>query len=372
MQVLNGLERLIFQAPAWRLVVVVLAIMLVKTGVWAIPNMSAVVQIAENPFLNPFQDPNAQYNFWSWLGPYWAYVVGARTLETFFLFHLAFAVAFTVLFIGVLFARLPNRLARIGLIIFAAIPASATAYFWVGLDAVTLTLMTLALALPRRTWFVFPVAVLLGMQHFEQSAFAAAALLFALALGRLLKDTNEYPIKFAVALLTGAIVGKLVLFGIFDYFDVETEYGRVHWLQGHLEQLIANTLYHLHVVVFSVLGVGWLAVVRYLDLGYKAVPFVLTLGGLLLLLLVSGDQTRVLACISFPLVAVHLLLNQKFLSMLSDKEVALGFLAWILVPWAWVWGGLPKWSAFPFDVAYALHQLFGWLTVPADPSFWPF
>jgi hypothetical protein len=33
---------------------------------------------------------------------------------------------------------------------------------------------------------------------------------------------------------------------------------------------------------------------------------------------------------------------------------------------------MPKWSVFPYDVAFVLHKVFGWFDVPANPTLWPF
>jgi len=120
------------------------------------------------------------------------------------------------------------------------------------------------------------------------------------------------------------------------------------------------------------LGLGWLVALRFMDWGRNSAPFFITLAGLCLLLPVSEDQTRVLAVITFPLVAVYWLLNKDFLEKLTRKEISLLFTAWTLIPWGWTWVGEPKWSVFPYDVAYIMHRIFGWFSVPADPSFWPF
>jgi hypothetical protein len=39
---------------------------------------------------------------------------------------------------------------------------------------------------------------------------------------------------------------------------------------------------------------------------------------------------------------------------------------------SWIWIGAPKWSLFPYDVAYVLHRAFGWFTLPENLAAWPF
>jgi hypothetical protein len=92
----------------------------------------------------------------------------------------------------------------------------------------------------------------------------------------------------------------------------------------------------------------------------------------MLLLVVSGDQTRVFAITSFPLICVFWLLGSDLSARLSDRFVSWLFLAWLVVPWGWVWAGEPKWSVFPYDIAYLLNWSLGWFSVPPNPALWPF
>ena len=77
MQIVRGTEKFIFSSQAWKLVVAIILVMLVKTGVWQIPNLDKSRLIAENPFLNPFNDKYLHTLYWNWLGPFLAYLIGA-------------------------------------------------------------------------------------------------------------------------------------------------------------------------------------------------------------------------------------------------------------------------------------------------------
>ena len=69
--------------------------------------------------------------------------------------------------------------------------------------------MLLALAFPASLIFTFVVAVLLGMQHFEQGVFAAAGLLFAVALSHRQQYALKHSWKFCLCLLLG-VVGSVL------------------------------------------------------------------------------------------------------------------------------------------------------------------
>lgn len=378
MKLLLWLEHFIFHAATWKLVTLILLVMLFKTGIWYIPNLEMSLALALNPFANPFTDPNAHYLVWNWLSPFIAWLLGIKAFWAFFLLHLGFAVAFSALFIRLAFARLPEREARVALILFALLPVSATAYFWTGPDALTLLLLLVALALSSHALLIFLVGIMLGMQHFEQSLFAAGGLLFAQILCRNLPSKRSSPaglaptMKFPLTLLAGIAIGKLALTGIFSHFDMQVNSGRTFWLQEHLDLLLGAFFFHLHHILWTVLGLGWLVALKYADQGRQALPFFLALAGLLLLLLVSADQTRVLAIITFPLLTVYWLFNRPFLASFTNEQVAWLLLLWLLIPWGWVWIGEPRTSALPFDLAWLLHSVFGWFEIPENPALWPF
>jgi hypothetical protein len=372
MKVANFVERFIYEAPVWKLISLIVIVMVFKTGIWCIPNLSSSRLIALNPFTNPFHDPNTHYLYWSWLAPFLAWRIGATGNVSFFLFHLFFSITFTVLFVTVAFARLTESEARTSLVLFSLLPVSVTSYFWVSMDSLTLTLMMLALTAPRVLPVVFFVGIALGMQHFEQSFCGAAAVLLALTISYRLQGETEYSARWALALVSGIILGKLTLVGLFHCFGVSINSGRLYWIESHFRLLLSQFFFHFHYLIWSVLGLGWVVAVKYLDYGTKSVPFFVSLFGLLGLLPISGDQTRVLAISTFFLVSVYWLLNPDFLRQVGNQFISWVFLVWLISPLSWARGGTPMWSVFPYDIAYLLHRVFGWFDVPADPAAWPF
>ena len=222
-------QQFLFQSPVWAYIAAIHALMLVKTGLWAMPNLILTRQIAQNPFVNPFADPFAHYLFWNWLTPWLAWLVGASGEIAFFLFNLAFLVAFNAGVVWLLWRDLPPRSARLGLLAFAALPASTTAWFWLSTDALTLCLL-LAAVVWRRHWLLMPIiGVLLGMQHFEQGLLAALLAMSVAVLNdgwtnplRRNIDANTYPfpVRSAFGLAVGTVIGKLVLVELFAHYGI--------------------------------------------------------------------------------------------------------------------------------------------------------
>lgn len=372
MRALAKAEAFIYRSERRHLILALCLIAFVKTGIWHIPNLGYFAAMAENPFVNPFADPDQHYLFWTWLGSFIAWAIGASSGGAFLALHLAFAVAFSALFVALLFRTLPEDAARTALVLFFLLPVSTTAWFWVGPDGLTLLLMAAALASPRWPPAVLVIGILLGMQHFEQGFFAAGALLFAVLVGRWQGLRGRYSILFAASLLAGVILGKLALMAIFNHFGVVVNSGRMHYLMTNISDLLGQFWFHWQVILWSVLALGWFLVYRSFDFGRRYAGMLVALAGLCLLLPISGDQTRVVAIASFPLAAAFWLLDEEFAAAMPKPTVAMLALLWLVVPYAWVWQGKPMWSAFPYDLGLVLHNLFGWFTLPAEPGNWPF
>ena len=376
MKVINKIESFIFEIATWKFIAIIFFIMLIKTGIWVNPTIGKAQEISQNPFVNPFNSPDLDFLFWNWLGPYLSWIIGAKSRFAFFMFHLFFSLSFTFLYIKIIFSIFSNNIARKSLVLFCLLPVSATAYFFIGYDSLTLFFMLLALAYPRQLFITFFAGIALGMQHFEQSFFAISALLFTSLLSIKFNDSvfeKKYTKIFIIILLIGIIVGKLFLIELFKYHHIDVNSGRIFWVKTHLRFLLSTFFFHFQYILWGVLGLGNLILLKYLDSGKKTIPFFITFIGLLFLLPISGDQTRVLAIITFPLIAIFFLLNEDFLNNISKKEVSIIFLFWILIPWGWVWGGLPRGSVFSHDIYYILYKYFGvFHPVPFDFDWWPF
>lgn len=371
MRLIPTIDQFIYQSKRRRLLTIALLLSFVKTGIWYMPNFDGWQPMSWDPFHNPFKDPAAHYLFWNWLGPFLAWRLRIHNPQSFLYFHLAFSIAFTVAFLLYIFLNLDDRDARTSLVLFLAIPASATAYFWVGMDSITIALIMFMLVARKHPLLAMLLGVALGMQHAEQGFFAFGALLFALVLSRAMKTKIAFTIAWAAASLAGVILGKIVLILIFHHYKIAVNSGRPYYLQQFGQMYASMFYYHFQYVLWSVMGVGWLAVAKFAERGKAAIPFLLPLLGLLLMLPIIGDETRVFAIISFPLVAAFLLLNPDFLRSLNSRFVSWIFGIWLIVPWPWAWGGTPMVSIFPYNIVYVLHRLFGWFSYPTNQAMWP-
>lgn len=369
---LEKLERILYESERWKLIILISIISFLKIGIWYIPNVNLSIEISQNPFINPLINPEAHYLFWNWLSHFLSWLLGATGKASFIALHFSFSLAFTLLFIFIAFKYFSDNAARTSLILFSILPVSGTAYYWVGSDSITLFLILLPFAYPKRVLAVLITAIFLGMQHFEQAFFANTALLSALLVTKRQGKEMPFSLTFAKTMVIGVILGKLLLTILFQHYEIEVNTGRPYWLMKNFSSLLNYFFYHFHYAIWSILGVGWIILVQFSDSIRKNVSFFPTFFCLCLLLLIVADHTRVLAITTFPLIAGCLLFNPVIINSVPKKDVAFIFLIWILTPWSWVWAGEPKWSVFPYDVAYLLHEMLGWFNVPNDPAIWPF
>jgi hypothetical protein len=372
MHPVEWIQRFIFSSSRPTLITTVVALTVLKSGIWMMPNLGASRQLAQNPFANPFADPEAHYLVWNWLGPWIAWVVGATGPVSFFLLHLAFAAAFSATVISLCFARLSERNARVAIIVFALLPVSATAFFFVGMDGVTLFLMALAFVFPRQAIWALLVGTLLGMEHFEQAFVASFLLLVVVAVRRWLGEPALVSIGWCCCLLVGAVLGKVLLVGVFSYVGLSVATERLYWVRVLWPSVLKQFVLHAHSTLWSVLALGWLVLIRDAARGKAAVPVALGLLGAMPLLALVFDQTRVVAIVSFPLLWVSWLHAPSLLDTLDDRFVAWLFLAWLFVPWAWTYGGFPQWSVLPHDLALVVGVITDWYELPANLHWWPF
>lgn len=366
---MKTLQRFIFESPPAKFIAIVWAVMLFKSGI-GFTNFEVQAVMAEYPFFNPIVDPAFHYIFWTWLSPFLLWCLNITTEAGAFYFHLFFSIAFTLLFLHTAWRFLPEHLARLSFLIFAAMPVSNTAYFWVGTDSLTLFLMMASLALPFSkksplALVILTIGVLLGLQDFEKTIIAASALFATTYFNR---GGGEwlYSPAFALTLIFGAFIGKFILLGVVAYFDITVNSGRIFWLQNNLPRALTFFFYNFQQSFYSGLGIAWLvAFYVILKMPYGKI-FGAALVACLAVLLIAVDHTRVFALISFPLMAQFVLFNREVLGKITPQMATLFFVAWLILPFIWILQSSQV-SLFSYDITLLFHHLLGIdLPIPSE------
>ena len=143
MKITSRIATWCLETPRWKFLTILFVVMFFRTGITCV--VKDFLPIAKDPFHNPFTNPYEHYLMWSWLGPFLAHLVGATNTLFFSLFYLAFSILFTVLMVRCMFTCLPEDVARVAMLVFAAMPFSASHFFWVFTDSLTLFLLACAM-----------------------------------------------------------------------------------------------------------------------------------------------------------------------------------------------------------------------------------
>lgn len=368
----HRIENLLQNTQPWYFAGAGLFITVLKTGIWYIPNIGTSVAIAIDPFRNPLTDPDAHYIFWSWLDPFIAWLLGLNSESQLIQLNLIFSLASTILVSFMAIRQLPRREANISILFFNLLPISGSIYFWIGLDSLTFFLMTVALLARQKPWLALLMGFLLGTQHFEQGFFSALALSVAIFASQHAGHPSPYNRRYCISWLAGIVLGKIALIALFKTLSIGVESSRLHYVETHLGGLFMTLFIHFQVILWSLLGAGWLILALYINATRTWKPMALGLLTLLPILVLAGDQTRVLAITTYPLLAVFWLLNQRFLSQINHQMVYVLALLWLISPWYFIWGGHPKDSVLAYDAMYLANRIWGFFSVPSDPALWPF
>ncbi len=361
------LTRLLFESPVWRFVLMLWALMILKSGVGVSFSFEAQVAIAENPFFNPIADPGFHFLLWTWLSSFVAWSLGCVSPKSLFWFYFASSTLFYFLFVFLAFRHLKEKNARLSLLIFTAMPVSSTAYYWVCADSFTLLLMMLTLALtwnkegktsPQRLMWAFLMGVFLGLQDFEK--IAIATFLWG-AFNVYLEKQGEksaYSALTIALVLIGAIVGKFLLVVLFAHYGVNVNSGRLYWLEHNIPLALKYIYFNLPATFYCALAAAWFFVALYIFKEKHGKVFGFILLAYFSVLLIAMDHTRVFAILSLFLVAQVILLNPDFLEKIPQKTVEIFFIAWLVLPFVWVFRWI-QFSMLPYDISLLAYRFFG-------------
>lgn len=321
----------------WIAVVLVAMIIIGNTGFWPMPNLPTQFLVSQNLAHNPFPDPLAQYIFTNYLQPAIFGILGGKTIAAYGIYASFLSMLFLVVF-AVWFINYHGKAVAIDEFkLFPAIvfPSFMIPFYWIGMDGMTCLLMLLTMMSFTSRWGLF-WAVMLGMQHFEQGI-VGFALLAGTLVAAYIHRRDEEILKHlwrAGLIGGGVIVGKIMLSIWFAINVIELSDGRASYLETHFDLFASTWVKHWPLILWSLLGVGWLLILKHVTTIW---PFLLAVVGAFLLVLFAGDQTRVGVIVLFPSLFYWVLMNKdlwkKTSSLLATTMLVLYFIAPVTVVW---------------------------------------
>ncbi len=348
-------------------------IALLKSGIWVFPAIYASFIISQQPFEQPFSNPSDQYLMTTWFASYFAHVIGIKTLASFIILHFLFAMVAVYLLFRFIKKNVGQTELGKSILLFAMLPAVSTIFYWVGMDSFTFLVMVSFLNLRGRPLPTLIIGVIGGLHHFEILLLSIFSLLVFESL-RGLSKVKKREIISSFSFLLGIALGKVFLTLIFDINNVLIAKGRTSiGLDGLRENLDLVSKYGF-LIYWSMLGILWVVLIRAIAERNRE-SFALSVSLLIPFLVVFfvRDSSRVIQLTSFLTVAVGLLSNQHFLQRITFKQIKLILLAWLIIPWVWVWQGVFGTSIF-FTFKYVVSRLLNNDLAPwtGSISMWPF
>lgn len=343
-----------------------LAALVVHTGVWAMPNYGLTAMQVADPFGNPFGPTHeADYLLGTWFVWFVTWLIGIAGPRRTVLFTIGLAVVFLAAGVTVIRARVSPEHRRLAWLLFFALPAAGAPLYWAGGDSMTLLLMVLALAVVDRPLLAVLPGIALGMQHSEQGLVGLLGVGVLVLLRWVLGRHDRRLGWFVVWWGAGIVLGRFALRGIWAVCGVDPQNSRFQAAGHSLVKFVFQFLGHPGVIVWSGLGVVWLVVALLWQGAWRTyTPLVVACLVVLATIPVVEDQTRVFAIVAFPVVMLGLVTDERALTDLPGWIIGALALAWLAVPWIWVWRGIVFDGVFPQGVAWAMHQLTGHGYIP--------
>ena len=359
-----------------KLIFLLLAISIVKTGIWYHPLLWHMLEIAKNPFENVFGNEAHKYFLYSsWLGPFIGYMLNFTSKSSFFILHLLFSIFFLISFILLIKDRVEKNNQRTSIILFFVFPVSMISLYWVGYDSLLLLLFTISVYFHKNLLVTLLCSIGIGLQHFEIGIVSTGLLLTCKIIEELSnKDKQKIDISYIFLLIYffGLITGKIILYYI--YVDENLVGGRFSWAYNALLHLVYNFYFNFYNIAWFSLGVGWLVIFKFFFDYKNQYPLIISL--LLLLFTVMplvDDHTRIYSASSFIIIIYYIICNNNFLKTINKNEQAIIFVIWVLFPYSWIWQGDPRASMFQYDLAYLINFFFDVFNNHVDSStIWPF
>jgi hypothetical protein len=255
----------------------------------------------------------------------------------------------------------------------AFVPGLITIFYWIGMDSLTILLLSLGIRYMNSRLTLLVLGTLSGLHHFEISSIAIISLfVYETLLQRTLKPSTRLVNVFTW--LLGVFSGKLLLGFIFRANDVNIEQSRIGY---GLKELSANSFVvrtYAPIVYWSMFGALWLVVFGLFRLRNRnSIAFAVALTIPCTVVLFVRDQSRVLQLTSFVLVNIAIVLNNEVLKSLSPRFTTAIIVVALLIPWIWVWQ-VPRSSILTFTLRYLASRYLHWDVAPVSPNItmWPF
>ena len=343
-------------------------VVLLKSGIWVIPNIDASRTIANNLFNSPIIKTDDSYLSESWLSPYLAHLFGLTSFHLFRFFHFTSGLFALILMHFWTKRNFPYKHYKSSFTYLILLPVSAEIFYWTGMDSFTFLLLVLCVVSYKSKTGLFLISAALGMQHFE----IGLTNFLGLFAWEILNEPKKILKKPTIFMFLGLIFGRLFLEYLFRSKGLFPTTSRFDVGMSNLSNNLSLKIRLLPITLWSMYGVVWFLIIRsrkspdiYKFLFASIIPIFISL--------FAADQSRIIQLGSFLLVVQAIIVNRKVLEHLQIQDTLGDLVVWFVIPWIWVYTSVRS-SVLPNDYLYIISRIFHNDMAPWDGTLnnWPF
>lgn len=331
-------------------------LVLFNSGIWIMPNIQLQYEVSQSLSSLPFTNINQHYLYFNYFEPLIFGFVGGDSLKGYLLFSLLVSFIFLFLLFYNFVSINEKELLKypIKIFVLAVFPVTMIPLYWVGMDGMTLLLMLIIMIYFESKW-AYLISIFLAWQHFEQGILSLTLLATSMFLywGVHRETVVLLHFKKILFLILFLLIGKFFLVLWFYYMDISLVGGRTNYFENNIMQFLAEWKNNWLLILYSLLGVGWIIVFKYFK---ETWPVILSALIIFFFTAAVGDQTRVGVIVLFPTVMYWVFLNKKLWVRVSNKFAIFTIILYIFLPVVVIWGSLQS-SVFDDDIALLLDFL---------------
>ncbi|MBR8457151.1 hypothetical protein KDW07_08275 [Burkholderia dolosa] len=342
-----------------------LLFIILKNGIWVIPNIEILRSMASDITRNVLiDDAGGQYLYSSFFGLALAWITGAyRTTAAFAAMHFS---AFIVGTIGLsLFIKrhYGQYVVKLFLIALACAPISNVILNWLGISDVFTYIFGTIIVISESVPILFFATLFLGMSHMEQGIVIAVIVIAKIALT---DDTDTRARFFRIlAVATGIVSAKIFFVVYFSTMNFNLTFSRAAFATPAFAYLfISGFLRNLSVTVYAFYSTAWILAAFCINFALKSrnkrfLAFILfaniTAAATSAMVF---DSTRDFTLIVWPAFVAALVYADRN----ADREelrkaTLLAFTACMIFPKIIVWAGKMQSSALFYDFLFIAEKI---------------
>ncbi|AJY13589.1 hypothetical protein K6W16_13940 [Burkholderia dolosa] len=342
-----------------------LLFIILKNGIWVIPNIEVLRSMASDITRNMLvNDVRGQYLYSSFFGLALAWITGAyRTTTAFAAMHFSAFIAGTIGLSIFIDRRHGQSVVKLFLIALACAPISNVILNWLGISDVFTYLFGTIIAISESVPILFLATMFLGVSHMEQGIVIAVIVITKIAL---IDDAHSKSRLLRIlAVATGIVSAKIFFVAYFSAMNFNLTFSRAAFATPAFAYLfLSGFLRNISVTVYAFYSAAWVLVGFFINFALRSHNkrfLAFTIFANITAAATSAmvyDSTRDFTLIVWPaFVAALIYVDRKADREELRKATLLAFAACLILPKIIVWAGKMQSSALFYDFLFVAEKI---------------